>query len=71
MCDGDMGMNDKRLSDEQISVSSVLKEDLDNYGPALARLGSSSSWRPNNNAQTEWIMVIIKITKTKIVKLFN
>nr|CAD7570854.1 unnamed protein product [Timema californicum] len=61
VCVDDMGLEGGMLSDEQISVSSVLNDDVIKYGPSRARLNSEEEeglgkgWVPSSNSHDEWI----------------
>ncbi|XP_059485087.1 hemocytin isoform X2 [Neocloeon triangulifer] len=57
LCDEPMGLEDGRLQEGSISVSSVLNGASDKFGENFARLGATSAWRTNRNAQNEWIVL--------------
>ncbi|KAJ9590323.1 hypothetical protein L9F63_027838, partial [Diploptera punctata] len=57
ICQDAMGLQTGILSDQQISASSVLNNDIHKFGPSQARLNNAGSWvpKPTTFGTTEWI----------------
>lgn len=57
-CRDPMGISDHQLIGTQISVSSVLDGDVDEFGSDRARLNGFSAWRPVGT-RAEYLIVLI------------
>ena len=58
-CLQDMGLNDGSLTQEQIHISSVFRQQINKFGKSGVLLHSESGWKPATNSMQEHVMVKI------------